>query len=696
MANQDLSGGTSQTTLGAAPNVDAALKPGNRTISSINQAISVCENMISDWKEGISHAARITAKINGERPYNQKAREKNGKGWMTNVSTGFLATECSKVIPRFFMPIKTAKYLTAAELPSGYPNGTEKAQHFRQVITETVRGWDKFNFYIRGLAREVGIWGFAFNAFLDEYEWRPTLFRMDRGFVPQGTEIMDEPVFFLAKYDYKVSELFDLLNASVSAGRAEWKKDAVVKAINEAMAPSRDSTVYEARSYEDMVRQATVGFSYSKGVRVIKTWHLFAKETNGRVSRYILVADPSSRETTVENDPRLLYEGLDQFASMKEAVVPTVFDYGDGTIHGCWGAGHILYDLAVQVEKIRCDSIDNIRLTNKVKIQVPDAKNVNDVKQLVNDQFVVVSGGQFAGNTAGLTSDTAGYAALDDKLSMLAQQKIGAFIPPIPSQPSDIKAAQINAAMMKEKELQEALLENWLIQWAEVVRVMIKRLVNPESPDPVAKEVQARLLEKLTPEEIMLLTNQFPVKSIIDFTEQRAQMRGTFAASVVNNPLFNQNTVARIMAEGAGDEKFVSAIVNQEGDGTSNSTAQRQQIMENTTMLTRATQIPVVSTDNDWVHMETVKPELEGVLQDPNAQTAVADALLRHYAAHWEAGVAKKTLPKDKINDSKSWIASAEKAVTALAQRDAIRQQQAQMVAQAEQQAAQLVASGQA
>lgn len=683
--------------IGSTPEVSSGLEVKNRTINSIDQAFQVCETMVSDAKKIILKSARITAKLNGERPYNQGLLKKAGKDWKTNISTGFLSTECSKVLPRFYMPIKTAKYLTAAELPPDHPDGAAKTQHFRQVITDAVRSWPKLNFYIRGLAREVGIFGYAFNCFFDEYEWRPSLLRMDRGFVPQGTEIMEEPTMFMAKYDYKPSELLDMLKAQEESGRDEWKKGAVVKALNSAFAPPVDSTYPNARSYEELIRQSTWGYSYTKGAKLVRTWHLFAKETSGAVSHYVILADSgaSSNPSADKKDTdRLLYENLDQFPSMADVVNTMVFDYGDGTVHGSWGAGQILYDLAVQVEKVRCDSIDNVRLTNKAKVVVPDAKNVADVKLLQNDQFVIVSGAQFAGQTAGINCEVEGYEALDTKLTTLAQQKIGAFVPPIPLQPSDIKAAQINAAMSKEKELQEALLENWLIQFAENMRCITKRLCNPESPDPVARETIAKLMEKLTPEEILYMVNQFPVKSVMDFTEFKAQQRGQFAFSVLNNPLFRQSEVARVMAEGAGDETFVRALVIQEGDQSDQLAAQRAQTMENTTLF-QGKPLPVLPTDNDWVHMQTLEPEISNTLMgefDPNAATVA----VQHYGGHWSSGVNKKTLPKEEINAKKSTIAAWEKIIAERQNQLAVQQQAMQAQQAVEQQAQALVLSGQA
>lgn len=681
---QDASG------FGAKPEIsEKTLEPTNRTIETVDQAFAVCERMIEDWKRGISNAAKITAKINRERPNNQKKLEAASKGWKSNISTGFLATECRKVCPRLHMPVKTAKYLTAASLPIGWANGAEKTEYFRQVVTDTIRRWPRFNWYIRGLSREVSRYGFGFSVWFDEWEWRPTLVRMDKGFVPKGTEVMEpEPQFFLAKYDYQPQELLTLLRKNVEAERKEWKKDAVVNAIKEAVPPAVSQNPEESRTYEDLVRQATWGWQYEKGAKAICTYHLFAKELSGKVSHYILLVEPSAA-----GDERLLYENLDEFNSMDECVNTTVFDDGgDGTVHGSWGVGQLLYDLAVQVERIRNDSIDNMRMTNRMKLQVPDAKNVNDVKLEVNDTMMIVSGAEFAGNQAGMPTDVQGYELLDQKLTQIAQQSIGAFVPPIPLQPSDIKAAQINAALSQERELKEDVLENWLVQIAVIVRTITKRLARPGSPDETAKKFRETLLEKLTEAEIELLVNQTPVQSVIEFTEYRAQQKGLFAASVKGDPLFRQSQVARYMAAGVGDERFVQDIVVPEGDQSDQTKAARDQLLENAS-LALGQPTPVVASDNDWVHMQTMKPGLQLLLQSGNVATA--QLALQHYTAHWAQGVAKKVIPSEQINAEKGFISAVEKQIQALTERQQIQQKTAAAQQQATQQAQQMVAAEQ-
>ena len=53
----------------------------------------------------------------------------------------------------------------------------------------------------------------------------------------------------------------------------------------------------------------------------------------------------------------------------------------------------------------------------------------------------------------------------------------------------------------------------------------------------------------------------------------------------------------------------------------------------------------------------------------------IVEVGLQHYAAHWQQGVAKKTIPKDQINEEKSFIASVENVINAMRQQAAIQQQ---------------------
>ena len=656
---------------GNSPDVKEGGKlDAERVITSAGQAFDICERLVQDWDKGVANAAQITAKLNGDRPYNSRTLKNQGKAWKTNISTGFLATECGKIPPRFYMPVTQAKYLTAAQLPINWPNGIEKTQYFRTQVTEAIRSWKKWNFFIRGLAREVGIFGVGYGAYFDQYEWRPSLIRMDKGFVPSGTEIMDEDIaFFCVKWDYKPGELLALLRKNKEAGLKDWNEEAVVKAVNDAAPVAVDSSNSEQRSYEELIRQSTQSYSYAKGTKLVQTYHLFAREYDGKVSHYIIMRD--SKGETKE----ILFKKEDAYETMAYVCIPMVFDDGDGTIQGSWGGGQILYDMAVQVEKIRNDSIDNLRNQNKLKIQVADAKDANAVKLTVNDTMMIVSGGTYNGAAAALPQNVEAYMSLDVQMTRLAQEKIGAYVPPIPLQPSDIKAAQVNAAMQKEQELQQALLDNWLMQVAQLINTMTVRLTDPNSPDAAAQKLRAKLREVLTDEEILILVTQPTIQTITDFTPFAAQQRAAFAASKANNPLYNQRALELVQAEAAGGMHFAENVLLPEGDQSQVLLAQSQQTLENSAMM-QGMAVPVLPQDNDWVHGQTVEAGIPNLIQ--GGKLNVAQLALQHFAAHYAQGVAKKTWPKTEVNNTKKKIAEYEKALNqAMAQQQQAAQQEA-------------------
>lgn len=707
MAEKSYSLNADASDLGNSPEVDeSSVEAKNRVITSVTQAVQMTDGDIQDARGLIKNAQRITAKKQGSPPYNAKTLKDQGKAWKRNISTRFLQKELNRASPRLYMPVLTASTMTAAELPAGWPRGQEKTQFFRDTMTRAFRAWRKNDMFWRGLAQEVVDYGFTFAAWTDPDEWRPHLCRMDRGFVPRGTEVMDDKLpRFTLKWDYRPDELLKLVRKAIDAGSENWNKDAVATAVDSADEPTIPSDMSQLRKWEELIREQSIDFTTSRKQRMIAARHLYVLEFSGKVSHYILWPEGPVKA-------QLLFEHLDAYENTDQVVLPLVFGYGDGTIHGSWGCGQLLYDLAAQVEKVRCDSIDNLLNSNKARLQVPNAKDAATAQLVVNDTTIIATGAQFAQNVGGITGNPDGYMALDDRMTQWAQEIIGNYLPPIPLQPSDIKAAQVNAANAKEEEVKRDILESWLKQVALVVAEMTRRMLKEDSDDEFAQGVRKKLLgdsagwvaslfngtkeflrEKvkilkdiippapvsLTEEELQILIHQPAVQSVTDFTEYAAGQRAQFAASVQNNPLFNQAAVARYMAAGVPNAgaAFVDSIVVPQGDLSSQTAATRQQIIENNSMLT-GVDVPVVVSDNHYVHWEALIGPLQQAIQAGLIPAATAG--LKHGASHFAAGVSQKSWPPDKINESKGMLARLQRALEAktqeVAQAQAAQQQQ--------------------
>lgn len=662
---------------GSSVKVDeSTLEPESRVIRSVSQAYEVTQTDITEAQKLIVNAGLITNLLQGARPYNPATLRNLNEGHKTNISTRAYEAELRRAAARFYTPIMSASTLTAATLPAGWPNASQKQALFWQTITEAIRSWRKNNFFWQGIGNEVTRYGYTFACFPDKYDWRPNLVRMDRGFVPRGTEIMEENIArFTFLYDYKPNDLLELARKGVDGGGGGWNKEAVAAAVQAADLPSTDYTLDGLRKWEELIREASWDFSYTKGVRVVKTRHLFVLEATGKVSYYLLWPDGPS-------EFQLLLERLDAFDSMNDVVVPIVFGYGDGTIHGSWGAGHILYDMAVQLDQLRCDNLDNLKMGNKLKIQVPDPKDVNQVKLVVNSTAAILSNGTWANNIGGVAPATESYQVAEQTMLRWMQESIGAYLPPITLTPSDVKAAQVDAAVAQQQEVARELLEVLMQQYAFITQAQTKRLCDKDSPDAVAKKVRKTLLEgrngvALTEEEIDLLVNQPSIQSVVEFTSYAASQRGAFAASVKGDPRYNQTVAARMAAEAVpgGGIRFADEICVPGEDNTVVTVQTRQQLLENGAMVL-GTPMPVAVTDAHQIHLDAIKQPLEDAIK--NGLLEPAKLGLAHATAHFEAGSAQKTLNKDTQNDTKAWIAAMQRAIEALAEEQAAAQLAAQ------------------
>jgi hypothetical protein len=636
-----------------------------RAIADDSQIHDIVNRVDKDSEELILNAAKIQRKIDGiDPPFNPADLEEQGMAWKYNIPTGFLQTVAGKVAPRLSSYLDNARYLINVNLPlrndeTGAPieNAFQKSQKFQEVFTETLRGWLRFNAFQVGLAHETGIYGFCFPAFLDEDDWKPTLYRLDRAFIPSGTEIMDlELPWLVVKAEYKVHELFEKIADKEFAELAGWDIEAAVEAINDAMPvdqPSDGGVETESRMYEDLKRECVPGFSYRKNVQTIKCRHLFVKEYDGRVSQYIWA----------ENTKEVIFRSEDRYESMADVVVPFTFQYGNGTVHGSYGIGQMLYDLALGIERARNNAFDQLETRGKLILQSASANDLAKVKMQIFDTMAVVAGGTIAGNAAALGNNSAAFIEMDRYFSGLAEQKVGAFLPPPIVPGANVTATQAAISGQREDEMRAAILAYWVRNWAVLSHAIARRMFNPNTSDIQALRAQQECLKYMSQEEMLILANTSPTATILDFTDAKRNQVVAYCASKIGNPLYNQHRLEHIMTSSAIGEDMADDLIIPQEDQTILAEATRQQILE-ITALEQGIQVPISPRDNDPVHMAVLRGEpdesgqftqgpIVALLGQGNQQGA--QAAFMHYVSHYQQAEAKKVLG-EQINVERQFI----------------------------------------
>lgn len=679
-----------------------SLKSKRKAISSAEHAWEICKRLIKDNEDRIAEYAEIRAQADGiEPPYDNSKLEEQGKNYKSNINTGFLGTVHNKVFPRMSGRVKSARYLTASSLPAVTDMGEpidrykEKTEIFRQELTKTVRQWKRFHSFINGLASTTSLYGLAYVAYTDPLEWRPSVFRPDEAFIPNGTSQLDEELpLFMIKDEYYIHELFELIEDKEIAKDAGYDIDAVIEAINEAKPrdvdeESENETYLE---YEDIRRELVNSTSFSEGSRVIKVYHLFATEHDGTVSQYMIDADTEQFLFESEN----LYEAID------DVVTPIPFQFGNGKYHGSYGVGQMLYDIALRVEKNRNAVIDNEVARGKFNIVVNDEKEMAEAKLHITDEANYLSGATFAGNQAALPSTADAFLELDRAIVGMAEEKVGAFMPEplIPGSSKTATEANINAA--KEQETREAIIDHWLSHFALAMRNIARRLVNPDNEDYQATALRVALLgQGLNEEEIQLLALQYPTQTVADFAETREQRIIGFLSARKGDPIYNQLKLEKSIATAAIGAELANDLIIAEDDNTIQIEAARQQEEENTSMQA-GKNIPVSPRDAHNIHMQVLKGQVDP--QSGQSTSAMIQALqagdvntaknmLGHYNQHVQIAVQQGKLG-EQMNEEKQFMAQVENQIKQIESQIMKAQQEQAMAQQQQAEIEQAVAQG--
>lgn len=659
-----------------APKLEPS-KETRYTVDSEAQAIALCETLRETWEDGISNRATITAYKNHEPPVSDSQMTQAGKSWYPNTSSGFLDEQCEWAKAQFVAPIQDARYLIANELPDDRAEAEKKASIMRQGFTDYLRSWPCWDDFVNLVYREATHFGFGFGVFFDEWQPMPTFVRQDKGFLPAGTEVMDRnPPQFSVDYDYKPDELIEMAKRGAKAGAEWWNLKNVAAAVNAATPEAVNPDKWNLATFEEMTRQQIRNQPWEKGYRVIKTWHLWTVDPDSTVSHYIILADPAIGkkegdpldDSRNEDEPqslstgRILFEKHGQFKSMEEVLWTGVFAVDEGTIHGCWGVGQRIFDIALEYEQQWNGWMAATKLLGKVPVTPKEGNNPNEVALQITEAAMILENGTYSGNIAVLGSNPEGFEAALLALEQKARNLIGRFVPPIPSVPTDVKSSHIKQQAGEQDLRREQNLKAILLRFARLATMIAKRIGKNGQPDENAKKlVQSWLDAGLTEEDIDIWCNQPPNKTIYDYTPYAIAQRALFAQKKIEekNPRYDQQELERIVAEAALGLAGSRAALVKGGDVMVEKAGKRDQILEVTSML-QGQDIEVVPSDPHWFHMQALRPVVTQAIMSGDFVTGTR--LLTHYGQHYVLAMAQKLIPGDG-NNEKSFVARATEAI---------------------------------
>lgn len=636
------------------------------------QAIDICKSMEYAARTPIVRAAVVRQTIDGAPPLDPGALKQMGASWKNNVNTQVLNGVVQLVVARTFMRLKTVKYLTAAKLPpSEFENAMAKTEKFRQVFTETVRNWLGWNVFLHGLCNEVLTYGVGFPTFMELWGWKPTCFRLDEAFVPQGTPVLSQDMqSFCVRHDFDVYELTAIIERE-DAEESGWDIQSTKDAINAAGPQPRQITgqPFDSLRVQDVTREMIPPEGYQKAWNLVETYRLWTVETGNKLTERV-VSRQSGKELFKNERPAL---------KMRDVTLPMIFEYGNGKVYGSKGVGVKLYERAIMVERGRNAAQDNFFLRSKPMAVTPPGGDYTKVKLSVTAPITILSNANMVTSGTGVLADVTDAALrMDEFWERLLKEDVGAWMPLASDVAADKTATQARIDALMVNEANSYIMDALLTQVQMLTGMMSRRMFNPLATDASASIAQYKLLKAgLSVDEIRYLANQGPVENVVNFDQQIEQQRVAMLETKRGNPFYDQAVLEREIATIQFGSDFAAQVIQPIPDQVATGNNVRNQLLEND-QLAKGVPMPVVVNDKDLDHMTVIQGQQDpttgqwnNVITQAVAQGNLqgADNLLAHYSLHLDAGMQKKALgeaantAKEFKREMEDLIMAAKKAI---------------------------------
>lgn len=642
------------------PELDKDGKVKRKAITSVTQAWSVITALYQNGEKRNKINAEISSRYNGKQPYDPKLLKDQGRDWEMNFPTLFMAGLIDRIVPTLINSIDGARYLTQATLPEEF-NGQiiegreQKIETFREMLTKYLRRWRGWRNFCASVCQEDVLIGYDFAAWLDEDEWRPSFFRHDQAFVPEGSPQFAEYFqLFMVKQPMLLHFLVDIISNKKAAGDGGWIVDNCIDSVNTALPENRytqgDVTGQAARNYEDIIREGNQGTSFMSGAKVIELRHLFAvepdkEEGKGQVSHYILDA----------NSQKLLFARDRRFDSMQDVVAPFTLEPGNGKLYGSKGAGRILSNYSIAIDVAANDMLNQVKMAG-MKIIKTDAKSAISAQAKVKSPFCIVTTDAQI-EKEGFEVNIEAFTGAIEQLTKMAEIACNSYIPNQISEDQGPRRTAREATIDYTRELQAkaAFVSRFSGQFAEMINTIQKRICKPDTSDEEAKKFQEELLAAgLSPDEIKLLSESPAMETVQDLTGINNQQRSQVAAKYMGNPMVDQKLLLEADITAMTDPQFAREVILPQANDPSIEAEQVRQALIEHAAIQVGESMPVSPRDNDEIHLKVHAGELKQAgLKLSNQDPATIDpqifdnisAVIVHGQAHLQSWAKKGAKP---------------------------------------------------
>jgi hypothetical protein len=376
---------------------EGSLKSDETRLESAEDAQRLVTLVLQEDQNRSYQRAVVKGCYDGNAPYNEAKRRRDGLGWSCNLNwLGLEGIIDSARVPYYalFSGVPTYANFKTSYQPEN-PDNTLWNQRVEHHFTCLLNRWTEFKWHMQASQFEMLFEGWGPLIHEDDSDWRFRAIPARSLLVPQGSpSCLDKRVpFVVVRCGYRIHELYGKIKDEKSARDLGWNIESTQYAIRNATRGNGGSPTWKDQPWEvwqQKFKNKELTTSYTDA-DVITCAHVFVQEFSGKVSHFIVTEQPMNSEDKSKNG--FLFRHPNRFDNYHQAVNVCFQNTGDGTWHSVRGIGLKSFKHEEVRNRLNCRAVDNAFLRSGLILKGLDQKSSDKMQLMVHNAVTYIPPG---------------------------------------------------------------------------------------------------------------------------------------------------------------------------------------------------------------------------------------------------------------------------------------------------------------
>lgn len=353
-------------------------------IKSADDALTLYQTLKQADSARESARAKVEGQMAGNLPYNPDVLKSRGQGYRSNVNFRELEGNAKLRLGSFIRLLFDVPVLVRVRVTDETINpnlrvyyGDIIAQEFHALLG---RSFAFILNFVRSM-RNMVVHGPGIMFWKTERDLIPSSASPGKVlFMDNAGEDPDEYDVVMIRDDLKWDTLMDLISSKSKESAAStrgWNmsvvRDLLQQFANSCQEPAFPISPESDEDYQRLQARRNVLSSNEGKPRTVPVVFIFARESDGRISKSILVDDGTYRES-IKGDDKYLYRNDGEHDDFDDVLIAMLTEVGNDGIHAIRGYGHKTYPHAVMSNRMLNTGVDGAIVSSTMIVQSPTGR----------------------------------------------------------------------------------------------------------------------------------------------------------------------------------------------------------------------------------------------------------------------------------------------------------------------------------